>query len=100
MTNLFLYPDTEEFQVSEKEIFSRVYLHGKLENCHESDLVRITEPIPKEDGIYECTFQGYSVTLYYWKDSENYQHGLVVDPDDQEACTYAFSCMKKRVKNL
>ena len=80
-----------------------VYFHGKLEKQNGNDYCNI-DPLPKADGIYECTAKlsdgsEHKAKLFYWKAGcgiFTINRGLVVSVDDAESLADAREKYMKR----
>lgn len=76
-----------------------IYLHGKLENMNQFDLVYIpNKDMPQKEGEFGCevvlypTKQHIPAIMFYWTTEESYgrrNRGLIVLPDDTEAIAFA-----------
>lgn len=88
-------------------LFGFVYLHGELEKQNGYDLVS-TETLEEqelEDGIYDVEVYLHDGKvkpgkLYYWKNSNNLQRGLIVNPDKEEDVKFALDNYTKKAEYL
>ena len=91
--------ETSEAYGQETRLLSFVYLHGILEEKNKYDLIGVTEET--YCVITACHFGKFSVDvilhngekeqgiLFYWHDSQDRMHGLVVSEMDAESMFYA-----------
>ena len=83
------------------DLWSYVYLHGSLEEEVGYDLVGCKRK-PKKAGIYDVEVvlpdgNVRNAILYYWKDTDNDDRGLIIDKFDiEEMHIYALKMYREK----
>ena len=93
---LTVYADNVEHECATHTL-SSVYLHGKLQLLADGDLLGYSDfDVPLEEGVHRVTVvlgvESVQALLFLWEVGEVRKKGLIVSPDDTEACGYASGC--------